>query len=91
MYSTIFAISTDPYLRNRLAAAVALEGIDVVKPEEWVQANRWRIATQPGWAASWESALAAERPDPNAYTPGNDETVITDAMILSAVQAVAAR
>jgi hypothetical protein len=39
----------------------------------------------PGWADAWASAEAASNPD-----PGRDEAVITDAQILSQVQAVLA-
>ena len=86
-YKTTFAISQDPYMRNRLAAAVALDGIEMNDPEDWVNVNRWKLATQPGWADAWEEALDNNSGD-FGYTPGNDETTITDAMILAAVRAV---
>lgn len=79
-YATIALISSNGSLYNRLVAAAAEE--NKTKPyETWVTENRWDLAATPGWAAAWESALAAGIPD-----PGADEGVITDGMILAAVQ-----
>ena len=92
-YSTIFAISQDPYMRRRIAACVALLGVELNAPEEWVEHNRWRLATTDGWADLWDAKLAGpfESEDAaNRYTPGNDSDLITDEMILAAVEAIAA-
>jgi hypothetical protein len=75
------ARSTDLTAREQAAAAQELAG----DPYQWVQDNALRLAAQPGWAEAWASALAAENPN-----PGRDPAVITDGMILSAVQALAA-
>lgn len=44
--------------------------------------NMLVIAAAPGWDAAWASAVAGGN-----ETPGRDPAVITDPMILSAVQA----
>lgn len=74
------ALNTNLTSREQAAAAQELPG----DPYEWVRDNALRLAAQPGWAAAWASALAAGNPD-----PGRDESVITDGMILSAVQTLA--
>lgn len=71
--------STSLINREQAAAAQELPG----DPYEWVQDNALRLAAEPGWADAWASALAAGNPD-----PGKDPAVITDGMILSAVQAI---
>lgn len=79
-YATIAVMATDPSLFNRLVAAAAEE--NKTKPYEgWVSEHRWDLATTPGWAQAWEYAIAAGVADPGAR---ND--VITDGMILAAVQ-----
>ena len=42
---------------------------------------QWQCAAEPGWGEAWESAIAGGTTD-----IGNDPGVITDGMILSAVQ-----
>lgn len=83
-YNTIATIAEDLPLQRRVTACAAVEG--ETEPETWAQEHRWQMASQPGWDVAWESA-AANPARPN--TPiGADEAVITDSMILSAVQAV---
>lgn len=86
MYMTIAEIQRDPYMRDRVSACVAVEWTPSM-PESWVASHSWELATQPGWAAAWESAVASH-PDDEGYRPGADEAVITDGMILSAVQSI---
>lgn len=88
-YATVATIRQDPWIRDRVAACVATEGI-AGRPEEWPIVNAWQLAVQPGWAAAWESALAAHPGDPE-YRPGADEAVITDGQILAAVQLIEGR
>ncbi len=83
-YWDISEMSRSTSLTNREQAAAAQEIADT-DPYEWVAQNVLRLAAEPGWAAAWASALAAGNPD-----PGRDPAVITDGMILSAVQALAA-
>jgi hypothetical protein len=70
-------------LRRRLTACAATEG--EADPEQWVQTNRWTLCAAPGWADAWASAEESGVAD-----PGVDEAVISDAMILSEVQALRA-
>lgn len=80
-YEHVVATANDGDLHQRIAAAAAGEGIE--QPEAWVQQRRWRFATQPGWADAYNSAMVSfiDRP---GWRPG----AITDAMILSATQAI---
>lgn len=80
-YKSVADMAESYSLNRRLTAGAAKESID--NPQGWVQLYRWEIASQPGWDAAWDSAVAGGVPD-----PGADEAVITDGMILSGVQAV---
>jgi len=80
-YSTSADIQASPSLLRRITAAAARE--KVYAPEPWAASAMWDMASQPGWTDAWESAVAAGKTD-----PGADDSVITDAMILSAVQAL---
>lgn len=77
----VVAVATDGDLHQRLAACAAGEGVD--DPVSWANARAWKFATQPGWADAYQSAVFSfiDRP---GWRPG----AITDAMILTAVQAV---
>jgi hypothetical protein len=68
-------------LIEREWAALAKEGID--PPEGWQMEHRWTLAASPGWDAAWASAVAGGMED-----PGADPGVITDGMILSAIQGI---
>jgi hypothetical protein len=80
-YNTIATMAEDYALNRRIVAAVAEE--DLSNPTYWTSLWHWTVVSQPGWAAAWESAVASGVTD-----PGYNETVITDGMILSAVQYV---
>jgi hypothetical protein len=80
-YKSVADMAESYSLNRRLTAGAAKESID--NPQGWVQSYRYEIASQPGWDAAWDSAVAGGVSD-----PGNDEAVITDGMILSGVQAV---
>jgi len=82
-YKTVADMAESFSLNRRLNAGAAKESID--EPTAWVQSYRWELASQPGWDAAWDSAVAGGVTD-----PGSDEAVITDGMILSGVQAVLA-
>lgn len=73
-------MAQDYDLIMRIAACAATEAISL-NPTAWADTHRQRLVASPGWAAAYESAVALENP-----APGEDETVITDGMILSAVQ-----
>jgi hypothetical protein len=84
-YLTQNAIAENVAMRNRVAQAVAQEGI-TPDADSWTYNFRRTWASAPGWDAAWESALVAA---PGA-DPGINEAVITDGMILSQVQAMPA-
>jgi hypothetical protein len=86
-YNTIVQIASSPSLLNRAAAAAAEQGLS--DPVGWAQRHAWELAAEPGWADAWESAEAALTLDQNPDT-GVRPSVITDAMILAAVQAIIA-
>ena len=82
-YLTQDAIANNAAMNARVAQAAASENVPD-NPDAWAQTNRRDWAAAPGWDAAWESALATD-PDGD---PGRNEAVITDAMILSQVQAM---
>lgn len=78
-YLSISKCIADLGFTERVRACVADEGQDVSTiPAELY----WHVATADDIEAAYASALAAGIPN-----PGSDETVITDQMILSSVQA----
>jgi len=79
-YSDIAEMTESGSLIRRLYAAAAQEG--QIPPETWVSDHRWQLCSAPGWADAWASAQASGNLD-----PGADPGVITDAIILSEVQA----
>ncbi|QCQ57558.1 hypothetical protein SEA_WARREN_25 [Microbacterium phage Warren] len=87
-YATVATIRRDADISNRVAACIAVEGT-APYPEQWAAENAWALAAQPGWAAAWDSSIAAHPDDPD-FRPGNANDVITDAMILAAVQSIQA-
>lgn len=85
-YHSQYLMAYDSDLVGRVIAAVASEvqaGSTDVDPEQWTADNRHAWAASPGWSDAWDSALAAQNPN-----PGADESVITDQQILSAVQSL---
>lgn len=81
-YNTIAKIAQDGALRHRIMACIAQED-PAAHASMWADAHQWGLAASPGWAAAWESALAGD-----VQQPGKDEAVISDAMILAAVQTI---
>lgn len=88
------AIAANSYMAERVSQCAAQQGEP--EPDTWTYENRREWAAAPGWDAAWASAEAShpppDPPDPSVpnYDPGKDEAVITDAMILSQVQAMLA-
>lgn len=84
-YATIAQAARDTSLRLRIAACIAQEGKagDTLQTGAMARADaiQWQCCAEPGWGEAWESALANAIPD-----PGNNPGVITDQMILGAVQ-----
>ena len=78
-YLDVASMVKSESLTERMYAAISKEGID--PPEQWQFERRWKLASQPGWDAAWASAVAGGMDD-----PGADPGVITDGMILAAIQ-----
>jgi hypothetical protein len=83
-YSDQALLSVDQDFIARLSASAAVETDAAAgfPPDQWARNNVWWLAAAPGFADAYASAIAGGVP-----RPGNDPAVITDAMILSAVQA----
>jgi hypothetical protein len=77
-------LSQDSDFIYRIAAAAAVEVdlVDVQAPQ-WALDNVWQLAASPGFADAYSSAIAS-----GVERPGRDPAVISDAMILSAIQAL---
>lgn len=78
-------LSKDQDFIERVGACAAVE-IDMggtMQPLAWASDHVWEIAAAPGFADAYASAIAANVPN-----PGRDPAVISDAQILSAVQAL---
>ena len=75
-YNTIFASSTDEALNGRIVACCRQENHDPLTDAMWA------VYTASDVEQAYAYALNAGTPN-----PGGDETVITDGMILSHVQA----
>jgi hypothetical protein len=92
-YLTQNEIANNFAMQNRVAQAATSEALpDGVSADEWMVDHRRTWAAAPGWDAAWESAKVSHPDDPDApgthYDPGEDESVITDGMILSQVQSM---
>jgi hypothetical protein len=83
-YASIVEMAGSQALQARVAACAADEG-QTGNVLEWAFSRIWQIAATPGWAPAWDSAQASSSVNYNADTGARDD-VITDAMILSAVQ-----
>jgi len=102
-YLSIADIANDEFVRERMNACATQQAHlgnapvianDPQKPMTgaaitWVSANSYLWASSPGWGAAWDSGLAGH-PNDDTYEPGKDPACITDAMILSIVQALTA-
>lgn len=80
-YNDIATMAKDGDLRERIAACAAEEGVREPHPTQWADRNQWALAASPGWADAYGYAL-----NTNTERPGKSESVITDTMILAAVQ-----
>ena len=81
-YLTHARIVYSPALRGRVTACAAREGVS--DPPRWVAAVIWNLVGDD-WIAAWDSYLAAH-PQSDEDDIGEHPDVITDQMILSAVQ-----
>ena len=80
-YRTQAVLADDPQLAIRITACAAREGEQ--EPYRFAIENKWKLSAQPGWDEAYSYAL-----DTGVTDVGNNEGVINDAMILSAVQAI---
>jgi hypothetical protein len=84
-FNTISRCVNDPAFGDRVNACLAEEQIakgEQAQPGNLISSMVWAVASADDVEAAYASALAANNPN-----PGGDEAVITDAMILSHVQA----
>lgn len=85
-YNTVYQCVNDPAFTSRVTASVAQEQIAKGGPAlpggSLLADMLWQVAGASDVEAAFASALAAGNPN-----PGGDESVITDGMILSHVQA----
>jgi hypothetical protein len=79
-FKTISQCANDQAFIARVVGCAADEGAN--PPESAAAQTKWAICAADDVEAAYESALAANNPD-----PGGDESVITDGMILAAFQA----
>jgi hypothetical protein len=82
-YSSQSMLANDTLFRDRIAACAAVEVPRTHQPVQWANDHIWWVAAAPGFADAYQYAL-----DTGVVNPGNDPSVITDAQILSAVQAL---
>lgn len=80
-YWSVALVQQDSDLQQREIACASIEGIP--DAPYWVMSHSWDYATQPTWGEKYQYALDSLNP-----RPGKDDTVITDADILSATQLI---
>lgn len=81
-YLDVADMAKDPWLKERITACAAKEGVVVPHPTQWADDHQWQLAASPGWEEAWQYARVVGEVD----HLGLDEGVISDSMILSAVQ-----
>ncbi|KKI16366.1 MULTISPECIES: hypothetical protein [unclassified Leucobacter] len=81
-YRTQAILAQDFDLQQRVQACAATQGVGAVP--DWAAEHMWSLSASPGWDDAYASALEA-----GVEAPGDSEAVITDAMILAAVQLLA--
>ena len=84
-YNAIYSCATDPDFRNRVAACAVQEGAAPAGGEAYASQYALAIASRKDIEAAWHHSLTAQ---PYHSRRGHDESIITDQMILSAVQAM---
>lgn len=80
-YSDVSALRYDGDYFNRVTACAATESI--ANPDQWATDHVWQMAAMPGFGDRYASAIVNGVP-----RPGNDQSVISDGDILSAVQSL---
>lgn len=85
-YSDVAALAGDYDFQLRVSAAIAIETAsdpDAPNAPAWAADHAWQMAAQPGFGDAYASAVAG-----GVERPGRDQSVISDAQILSAIQAI---
>jgi len=83
-YADIALLAQDYDFQLRTAACYAVETpADDASAPGWAADHAWDMAAQPGFGDAYASALAG-----GVERPGWDASVISDAQILGAVQAI---
>lgn len=94
-YLAIAQMAENETLRNRIKAALAQEMLEgritqrqiVLYPDQWVKDKAYVIASHRDWAEAWTRAQEEKVAEADGvYDPGTDGEVITDEMILTAIQ-----
>lgn len=86
-YLTQSRLAADQTLMIRITACAVMEGIE--NPQAWAFEHAWQLSAEAGWVAAYASAAVAHAADPaGTPPPGENESAITDQMILAAVQAI---
>lgn len=85
-YNAIAEMAASNSLRLRVTSCAA--ECDVPNPASWMTENIWRIAASPDWASTWQYAVDTLNVNMNPDI-GVRNDVISDAMILAAVQNLA--
>jgi len=80
-YSDIALLTTDNDFIFRIRACSSTEG--ELDPIQWTADHIWQMASMPGFGEKYAYALAN-----GVARPGNDQSVISDNDILSAVQSL---
>jgi len=86
-YQSVVEMAGNQSLNARVVAAAAGEGR--VDPLQWVQGRIWQIVSEPGWDDAWDYAKGTTSVNVNPDMGARDD-VVTDGMILAAVQALMA-
>jgi hypothetical protein len=85
-YYDISLLANDADFSQRTMACYATETLQATggdNPSAWWSNHNWDMAAMPGFGDQYASAIAG-----GLENPGRDPSVITDAQILSAVQAI---
>jgi hypothetical protein len=81
-YYDVSLLSADNDFLQRCSACGATEGM--TDPWTWTVSHQWELAATPSFGDKYAYAIAM-----GIQNPGRDQSVISDAEILSAVQALA--
>ena len=87
-YLGISQAAADPMLRARITGCIAQEYDGSEHPQIVCDKIIWPCCGEPGWGEAWASAVEAQRqlPPEQRTDIGSDPSVISDSMILGAVQ-----